>query len=263
MSRKKTYATHTFPPDRRLVAVALSLIYNPHPRVVDGRFIPSRRATACACDVLNLTREEVVASIGRRPTHTSFFGTPPSLLPFPLHASRVCLSLSLFAPCGPLLRRWPQFAGRRTQGGTDALSTSRGHPEYARVLPSRDCLVLDSHVLTASLRDVYMLNLFCLQRSSFGNAFVLLSSQRAHIRTYIHTRTHACRASSCIEKKDRGGSDQGKGIIEQFEHLNISIFAALPCVVWVRVHPRASVLSIQVSPLPCKSAHRLNRQNAV
>lgn len=42
VSRKKTYATHAFPPDRRLVAVALSLIYNPHPRVVDGRFIRDR-----------------------------------------------------------------------------------------------------------------------------------------------------------------------------------------------------------------------------
>lgn len=157
-----------------------------------GRSIYTRRATACACDVLNLTREEVVASIGR-PTHTSFFGTPPSLLPFPLHASRVCLSLSLFAP-GPLLRRRPQFAGRRTQGGTDALSTSRGHPEYARVLPSRDCLVLDSHVLTTHLCRCVRLSLFCLQRSSFENTFVLLLSRtHTHTRAFIHVHTRVVR----------------------------------------------------------------------
>lgn len=42
--RKKTYAVHTrFPDRRRRVAVALSSIYNSHPRAVDGRFIGGAR----------------------------------------------------------------------------------------------------------------------------------------------------------------------------------------------------------------------------
>lgn len=57
-----------------------------------GRSIYRRRATACACDVLNLSREEVEAS-ARRPTHTSFFGTLPSVFPFPLQPAR-CLLFS-------------------------------------------------------------------------------------------------------------------------------------------------------------------------
>lgn len=81
----------------------------------------------------------------------------------------------------------------------------------------------------------------------------------AHTHTHarVHTRSYTCRASSRIEKKNREDRTRGRGF-RTIWTFNISIFAALPCVVWLRVHPRASVLSIQVSTVPGEAT----KQNA-
>lgn len=212
-----------------------------------GRSIYTRRATACACDVLNLTREEVVASIGR-PTHTSFFGTPPSLLPFPLHASRVCLSLSLFAPWPPSTS--PATVRRASHAGRYRCPFDL--PRSSRVRKSASVAWLSRSRFSRS-NDIVPRHLY-VWTSSVCNGRPLRTRSFSFCRIHIHTRARAysytCRASCCIEKKIQRTRGRGFRTIWTF---NISIFAALPCVVWVRVHPRASVLSIQVSPVPGKT----------
>ena len=223
-----------------------------------GRSIYTRRATACACDVLNLTREEVVASIGR-PTHTSFFGTPPSLLPFPLHASRVCLSLSLFAPWPPSTS--PATVRRASHAGRYRCPFDL--PRSSRVRKSASVAWLSRSRFSRS-NDIVPRHLY-VWTSSVCNGRPLRTRSFSFCRIHIHTRARAysytCRASCCIEKKIQRTRGRGFRTIWTF---NISIFAALPCVVWVRVHPRASVLSIQVSPVPGKthlSSHAFSHQS--
>lgn len=212
-------------PDRRLVGVALSLIYNPHPRALDGRFIRGARPRVRVTFWIWLARKWWRLSAGLRTHRFSVLRRLYSLSPSTLLAS-ACLFRSLLP--GPLLRRRPQFAGRRTQGGTDALSTSRGHPEYARVLPSRDCLVLDSHVLTTSFRDIYM-----FEPLLFATV-VLWEHVRSPfvVYTYTHTRARVFIHVSCVVlHRKKNPEDQGKGISN---NLNVQHFhfcrASLCCV---------------------------------
>lgn len=149
-----------------------------------GRSIYTRRATACACDVLNLSREEVVASAGR-PTHTSFFGTPPSVLPFPLQPSPLSSSLSLFRLRSPSTSlatvRRASHAGRY-RCPFDLPRSSRVRKSASVARPSH-CPFSRS---TTSLRTFTIQTLLSARpRSSFENAFLFPLALHTHVSSRI------------------------------------------------------------------------------
>lgn len=85
-------------PDRRLVAVALSLIYNPHPRVVDGRFIRGARPRVRVTFWIWLARKWWRLSGGLRTHRFSVLRRLCSLSPSTLLASACLFRSLLLAP---------------------------------------------------------------------------------------------------------------------------------------------------------------------